>query len=183
LNLTIVDSLVVNIPLTPVGSSVGTLTGRVTGIDTTVFFANARVLLTGPRSWAAGVTTVPADSVLTNASGVLHDIGGRRRGRARAVPAHHVNDRIRCRLVPGNIPGGFGGYPHRELQACRRCGAVRIINGTVTDSASLAAIQGALVVLRRQPVAFTWVRIDSTVTMANGSFAFKAWTSEPIRSW
>ena len=47
-----------------------------------------------------------------------------------------------------------------------------IVNGAVTDSGSLAAIQGALVVLRRQQAGFTWVRMDSTITAANGSFSF-----------
>jgi hypothetical protein len=169
LNLTAVDSLIVNIALTPVGNRVGTLTGTVTATDTAVLLANARVLLTRTTVVGGGVTTVYIDSTLTNANGV-YTISG--------VPAA-TGYRLTASLtgyVSASSPGIFRVDSAVTRTENFRLAAVvvpaGIVNGTVTDSGSLAAIQGAMVVLRKQQAGFTWVRLDSTMTAANGSFAF-----------
>jgi hypothetical protein len=169
LNLTSVDSLVVNISLTPVGTRVGTLTGRVTAIDTAVLLANARVLLTRTTVVGGGVTTAPVDSTLTNASGV-YTIPG--------VPAA-AGYRLTASMtgyVAASSPGTFRVDSAVTRTENFRLAAVvvpaGIVNGAVTDSGSLAAIQGALVVLRRLQAGLVWARVDSAVTAPNGSFAF-----------
>jgi hypothetical protein len=169
LNLTNVDSLMVNILLTPVGNRVGTLTGKVTAIDTAVLLPNVKVLLTRTTVVGGGVTTVPVDSTLTNANGV-YTIAG--------VPAA-AGYRLTASLtgfVAASSPGIFRVDSAVTRTENFRLAAVvvpaGIINGAVTDSGSLAAIQGALVVLRRQQAGFTWVRLDSATTAANGSFVF-----------
>jgi hypothetical protein len=169
LNLTIVDSLVVNIQLTPVGNRVGTLTGTVTAADTAVLLANARVLLTRTTVVGGGVTTVSVDSTLTNANGV-YTISG--------VPAA-TGYRLTASMtgyVAASSPGTFRVDSAVTRTENFRLAAVvvpaGIVNGTVTDSGSLAAIQGALVVLRRLQAGLVWARVDSAVTAPNGSFAF-----------
>jgi hypothetical protein len=169
LNLNNVDSLVASIQLTPVGNRVGTLTGMVTATDTTVPLANAEVLLTRTTVVGGGVTTTDIDSVQTNASGV-YTISG--------VPAAagYSLTVSAAGYVPAASPAMFRVDSAVTRTENFRLAAVvvpaGIVNGAVTDSASLAAIQGALVVLRRLQAGIAWVRTDSTVTAANGSFAF-----------
>jgi hypothetical protein len=170
LNLNLVDSLVANIQMTPVGLRVGTLTGKVTATDTTVLLANAKVLLTRTTSVGGIVTVTMVDSAFTNASG-LYAIAG-----VPAATGYRLSVSA-AGYVPASSPDLF-----RVDSAITRTENFRldavivpsgIVKGTVTDSASLAALAGASVILRvRGVVAGVWTALDSTTTAANGSFAF-----------
>ena len=169
LDLRTADSVLANVQLTPVGSSVGTLTGKITAVDTTVAIAGATVLLTRTTTVGGVVTTVSIDSVLTNASGV-YTIAG--------VPAEAG---YRLTASAATYVTASSANLFRVDSAVTRIENFRlaavvvpacIIKGTVIDSGSLAAIQGAQVVLRKQQPGLAWVRIDSSTTAANGSFAF-----------
>jgi hypothetical protein len=169
LNLTIVDSLAVNIQLTPVGNRVGTLTGRVTATDTAVPVANATVLLTRTTVVGGGVATAPVDSALTNASGmyIIADVPAAAGYRLTASAANYVSA-----ASPATFRVDSAVTRTENFRLKQFIPPSGIVKGAVTDSASLAAIQGALVVLRRLQAGLVWARIDSTVTAANGSFAF-----------
>lgn len=170
LNLSVADSITQNIQLTPVGTRVGTLTGKVTAADTAVAIANAKVLLEQTASVGGSVTIDTVDSVFTNANGVyaITDVPeGTGYRLAVSAPGY----------VAASSPNLFTVDSAVTRTENFRLAAVivpsGIVKGVVTDSASLAALAGTDVVLReRAVVGGAWVALDSTTTAANGSFSF-----------
>ncbi len=170
LSLEQADSLLVNIQMTPVGSRAGSLAGRVTALDTTVALVNAKVLLTRTTAVGGVLTTTPVESVQTAGGGLYSMIG---------IPATTgyrlmVSD---SGYVTVGSPALFAldsAATHAEnfllpsvvIPSC-------VIRGSVTDSATLAALSATSVVLRQlTPATNQWAVVDSAQTAANGWFVF-----------
>lgn len=169
LNITAVDSLVLAIQLTAVGTRVGTLSGKVTSTDTSVVIANAKLLLTRTTGTGGILTIDTLDSALTNAGGV-YSIANVVAGTGYRLIASAAGYIAASSPNLFRVDSGVTRIENFSLQAF--IAPAGIVKGAVTDSAQLAAIQGAQVVLRRQQANFTWLRIDSMLTLANGSFSF-----------
>ena len=168
IDLRTADSAVVNIQLTPIGKNVGTLTGKVTATDTQVVISGAKVLLTRTVTVGGTVTTTPIDSTLTNNNGIytISNVPAAT-GYRLTVSAENY---ITVTSATFRVDSGVTRTQNFALQAYIPPSG--IVKGTVVDSASLAAIQGAQVVLRSQNAAGGWTAIDTTQTASNGSFAF-----------
>jgi hypothetical protein len=168
LDIRTVDSLVTNVALRAVGTSVGTLTGKVTATDTSVLIANAKLLLTRTTGTGGIVTIDTLDSAMTNANGVytVSDVVVGTGYRLIASATGYVTSASNTFRVDSAVT---------RTQNFRLTAVVApagIVKGTVTDSSDLSAVAGAQVVLRMQGAAFNWQRIDSMQTAANGSFSF-----------
>lgn len=174
LDLTQADSLLVNIQLTPVGQRVGTVTGKVTTRDTSVALGTAKVLLTRTTAIGGIVTTLSVDSAQTGPGG-LYAISG--------IPAATgyrltVSD---SGYVATATPGLFAIDSAATYTENFKLDAVIvpscIINGSIIDSATLAALSGTSVVLRQLTAGNGgWTILDSTKSAANGSFLFTGLT-------
>jgi hypothetical protein len=168
LDLRTVDSLVTTIALRPVGTNVGSLTGKVTATDTSVLIANAKLLLTRTTGTGGIVTIDTLDSAVTNASGgyTITDVVVGTGYKLIASATGYITAASNMFRVDSAVTR----TQNFRLQAVVL--PAGIVKGAVTDSSDLSAIAGAQVVLRMQGANFVWQRIDSMQTAANGSFSF-----------
>jgi hypothetical protein len=163
---TAMDSIVSNIALIPVAT--GTLTGKVVKAADTATGIAAKVVLTRTVNIGGVVTTTRIDSITAAASGVY------------TLDNIPVNTGYRLLVTAtgyadAQSPNTFTLVTNQTRTENFRLLAVippsGIVNGTVTNSVDDNAVGQATVILRRlNNVNYT--PIDTTTTLANGSFAF-----------
>jgi hypothetical protein len=160
------DSIISNIQLTPVAT--GTLTGKVVKAADTASGIAAKVVLTRTVTIGGVVTTTRIDSATAAASGVY------------TLDNIPVNTGYRLLVMAtgyaeAQSPNTFTLVTNQTRTENFRLLAVippsGIVNGAVTNSVDDNAVGQATVVLRRLNNV-TYTPIDTTSTLANGSFAF-----------